>query len=189
MATETVHRSNLVWDRLTGPYSTLVLSVLARPMNCGIWGVSWWWCYLHIYIAVVVFIALSIIDLVQGKKIVKYYLTQWSRSYISITYSQDNANGPDWNWISLPCVILSTALSVKWKHCFIWCRVLMTRKRDMTSFVWTPKARSESRHWLTRLRACLTGDARVIIIQDNGYWRFQTEVDLSAYRGLPLQQV
>ena len=43
----------------------------------------------------------------------------------------------------------------------------MMCKRDskITSFVWTPKAHSENRYWLTRLRTCLTRDARMTKIQ------------------------
>ena len=59
----------------------------------------------------------------------------------------------------------------------------MTRKRDgkLTSFVRTPKARSESMQALTNQTpyTCITRDARVIIIQDDGYDEFKLKLNLS----------
>ena len=61
----------------------------------------------------------------------------------------------DWNWTSLPYVILSVSscgsssvLSVKWEHCFIWLHVLKwqwQRDSKMTSFVWAPQVILDSR--------------------------------------------
>ena len=51
----------------------------------------------------------------------------------------------------------------------------------MTSVVWTPKARSEGRRWLTRLRThVLQSNALVTIIRDDGYLRFQTKLERTA---------
>ena len=72
---------------------------------------------------------------------------------------------------------LSAVLSVNWENCFIWrCASVIVNLRHSSGH--QKLARKEGTDWPDSVHRP-TWDTRVTIVQDDGYWRFQTEVELN----------